>query len=125
MNRTVEGVGEASAGIHRPLRQLRVGLLEVQDNGLSALEVLSKGLSSLIEANWFYRTHLVVRPDQVAKRGLRVREPLSLLRMLKPRRQFLERQRVTYLFLSFPRSPMGVSEYCSVIGERRNRLRVE
>jgi hypothetical protein len=125
MNRTVEGVGEASAEIHRPLRQLRVGLLEVQDNGLSALEVLSKGLCSLIETGCFHHTYLRVRTEEVAERGLRVREPLSLLRMLKPRRQLLERQRVTYLFLRFPRSPMGVSGYCSAIGERRNRLRVE
>ena len=97
MNRTVEGVGEARAEIHHPLCQLRVGLLEVQDNGLSALEVLSKGLSSLIEASWFHYTHLMVRTEEVAERGLRVREPLSLLRMLKPRRQLSERQRVTHL----------------------------
>ena len=84
MNRTVEGVGEPSAEIHQPLRQLRVGLLEVQDNGLSALEVLSKGLSSLIEAGWFHHTYLVVRTEEIAERGLRVREPLTLLRMLKP-----------------------------------------
>ena len=84
MYRTVEGVGETGAKIHHPLRQLLVGLLKIQDNGLSALEVLSKGLSSLIEASWFHHTHLVVRPGEVAKRGLRVREPLSLLRMLKP-----------------------------------------
>ena len=125
MNRTVEGVGEASAEIHRPLRQLRVGLLEVQDNGLSALEVLSKGLCSLIETGCFHHTYLRVRTEEVAERGLRVREPLSLLRMLKPRRQFLERQRVTYLFLRLPRTLGGVSEYCSVIGEWRNRLCVE
>src|SRR5918995_5205454 len=97
MNRTVEGVGEARAEIHQPLCQHRVGLLEVQDNGLSALEVLSKGLSSLIEASWFHYTHLMVRTEEVAERGLRVREPLSLLRMLKPRRQLFERQRVTHL----------------------------
>ncbi len=125
MNRTVEGVGESSAEIHHPLRQLRVGLLEVQDNGLSALEVLSKGLSSLIEAGWFHHTYLVVRTEEVAEQGLRVREPLTLLRMLKPRRQLLERQRVTYLFLRLPRTLVGVSEYCSVIGEWRNRLCVE
>jgi hypothetical protein len=99
--------------------------LEVQDNGLSALEVLSKGLSSLIEAGWFHHTYLVVRTEEVAERGLRVREPLTLLRMLKPRRQLLERQRVTYLFLRLPRTLGGVSEYCSVIGEWRNRLCVE
>ena len=125
MNRTIEGVSEASAEIHHPLRQLHVGLLEVQDNGLSALEVLSKGLSSLIEASWFHHTYLMVRTEEVAERGLRVREPLSLLRMLKPRRQLLERQRATYLFLRFPRSPVSVSEYCSVIRQPRNRLRVE
>jgi hypothetical protein len=96
--------------------------LEVQDNGLSALEVLGKGLSSLIEASWFHHTYLVVRTEEVAERGLRVREPL---RMLKPRRQLLERQRVTYLFLRLPRTLVGVNEYCSVIGEWRNRLCVE
>ena len=125
MNRTVEGVGESSAEIHHPLRQLRVGPLEVQDNGLSALEVLGKGLSSLIEASWFHHTYLVVRTEEVAERGFWGREPPFLLSMLKPRRQLLERQRVTYLFLRLPRTLVGVGEYCSVIGEWRNRLCVE
>ena len=116
----VEGVGETGAKIDHPLRQLLVGLLKVQDNGLSALEVLSKGLSSLIEASWFRHAHLVVRTEEVAERGLRVREPLSLLRMLKPRWKLLERQWVTYLFLRSPRSPVGVGEYCSVIEKPRN-----
>jgi hypothetical protein len=58
----------------------------------------------------------VVRTEEVAKRGFRARKPLSLLRMLKPRWKLLERQRVTYLFLRSPRSPVGVGEYCSAIG---------
>jgi len=83
---TVESVGEARAEIHHPLCQLRVGLLKVQDNGLSALEALGKVLSSLIETRWFHYAHLAVGTEEVAERGLWIRKPLFLLRMLKPRR---------------------------------------
>src|SRR5215207_4617119 len=99
MNRAVEGVGEAGAEIHHPLCQLRVGLLEVQDNGLSALKALSKGLGPLVEAGRSHHCHLMFRAEEVAERGFRGPEPFFVLRMLKPRRRhFLERQRVTHLF---------------------------
>src|SRR5215210_7710306 len=110
MNRAVESVGEAGAEIHHPLCQLCVGLLEVQDNGLSALEALGKGLGPLVEAGWFRYTHLVARIQEVAEGGFRVREPLFLLCMLKPRRrQLLERQRVTYLFCTSHAPPWALA----------------
>ena len=86
MYRTVESVGEACAEIYHPLCQLRVGLLKVQYNGLSALEALSKVLSFLIETGWFHYTHLAVGTEEVAERGLWIRKPLFLFCMLKPRR---------------------------------------
>jgi hypothetical protein len=125
MDHTVQAVGEARAEIHHPLCQLRVGLLEVQHNGLLVLEALGKGLGPLVEAGWLQHIYLVVRIEKVTERGFWGRESLFLLRMLKPRRQLLERQRVTYLFLRFPRSPVGVSEYYMIIWQSRNRLRVK
>src|SRR5215207_5572283 len=109
MNRAVEGVGESGAEIYHALCQLRVGLLEVKDNGLSVLKAFSKGLGPLIEAGRSHHTHLVVRTEEVAERGFRVREALLLLRMLRPRRQLLERQRITYLFCAFHAPPWASS----------------
>ena len=86
MYRTIESVGEASAEVHHALCQLYIRLLKVQDNGLSALEAIGKILRSLIETGWFHYTHLAVRTEEVAARGLWIRNPLFLFCMLKPRR---------------------------------------
>ncbi len=54
----VERVGEAGAEIRHSPCEHDVGPLEVQDHGMSALEVTGKGLGAGVEALRFHHAHL-------------------------------------------------------------------
>src|SRR5215207_8455046 len=52
----VERVGEARAEVHHPTTQVAVHVLEVEDDGLLALETVGQGLC-VVEARWFAHAH--------------------------------------------------------------------
>src|SRR3954464_8765598 len=70
----VQGIGQADTEVDHPTTQFPVGVLEVQDHGLLALEAISQGLG-VVEARGVHDAHPSGRRYPLVGDGPKVRRP--------------------------------------------------